>query len=137
MLSINALYLISMRDLPLFLYHTTTNLCRYHPFFWQDYYLYYATSSRRPGKKYPVCEQTYIGKITEDGVVSDRVSINVGKTPARTLKELIPDLKGKPGQAIALHVKKEWILTQTDKEILKELEERGICHDGKVILRDI
>ena len=25
----------------------------------------------------------------------------------------------------------------TDKEILKELEERGICHDGKVILRDI
>ncbi len=102
-----------------------------------NYYLYYATSSRRPGKKYPVCEQTYIGKITEDGVVSDRVSINVGKTPARTLKELIPDLKGKPGQAIALHVKKEWILTQTDKETLQELEERGICHDGKVILHDI
>lgn len=44
--------------------------------------LYYATSKRAAGKIYPVSIQPYIGKTTENGVVSERVSINVGQTQA-------------------------------------------------------
>ena len=102
-----------------------------------NYYLYYASSSRQEGKRYPVCHQTYIGKITPNGVLQDRVSINIGKTRASTLKALIPGLDGELGEVIALYVKKEWVCTQTGKEIMEELEERGICHDGKVIYQDI
>ena len=102
-----------------------------------NYYLYYATSARQEGKSYPVCQQTYIGKITPDGVVQDRVSINIGKTPASTLKDLIPGLEGELGDVIALYVKKEWICTQTGKETLQELEKRGICKNGKVIHHNI
>ena len=103
----------------------------------KNYYLYYATSSRRPGKKYPVCEQTYIGKITPEGVVQDRVAINVGKTRARLLRDLVSGLDGKLGEVIALNIKGEWVCTLTEKAVLAELDERGICHDGKVILHDI
>lgn len=102
-----------------------------------NYYLYYAASSRTPDKPYPVCRQTYIGKITPDGVISDRVSINVRKTEAKRLGELVPGLEGRLSDVIVLFVKKEWVCTKTEKSILLELEERGICRDGKVILRDI
>lgn len=102
-----------------------------------NYYLYYATSSRKKGKTYPVCEQTYIGKITPDGVVRDRVSINVGKTQACILGDLIPDLAAALGKVIVLNVNKEWLCTKTDKEVMEELEKKGVCKDGKVVLRDI
>lgn len=102
-----------------------------------NYYLYYATSSRKPGKSYPVCEQTYIGKVTPDGVVRDRVSINVGKTQACTLGELVPGLPAALEEVIVLHVNKEWLCTRTDKAVMEELERKGVCKDGKVILRDI
>ncbi|MDO4803648.1 MAG: hypothetical protein Q4A32_02365 [Lachnospiraceae bacterium] len=102
-----------------------------------NYYLYYVTSSRNPKKKYPVCEQTYIGKITEEGIIKDKVSINISKTKASTLGDIIPGLDGELGKVIALYVKKEWVCTQTGSEIMGELEERGICRDGKVILPDI
>ncbi|MDO4804313.1 MAG: hypothetical protein Q4A32_05795 [Lachnospiraceae bacterium] len=102
-----------------------------------NYYLYYVTSSRSPEKKYPVCEQTYIGKITEEGVIRDKVSINISKTKASTLGDIIPNLDGRLGKVIALYVKKEWVCTQTEGEVMRELEERGICHDGKVILPNI
>ncbi|MBQ9320159.1 MAG: hypothetical protein IJ238_05135 [Acidaminococcaceae bacterium] len=103
----------------------------------KNYYLYYATSSRQPGKKYPVCEQTYIGKITPEGVIRDRVTINVGKTQARRLKDLVPNVEGQSGEVIALYIKKEWICTMTEKATMEELEKRGICHDGKVVLHNI
>ncbi len=38
------------------------------------YYLYAATSKREVGKKYPVSVQTYIGRITEDGLVCSSMS---------------------------------------------------------------
>ena len=41
------------------------------------YYLYYATSRYDPNKSYPVSIQTYIGRITPEGVVSERVSIDI------------------------------------------------------------
>ncbi len=103
----------------------------------KNYYLYYATSKRVPGKKYPVCEQTYIGKITENGVIQDRTAINIRKTRACRLRELIPELEGRIGDVIALYVKKEWVCTLTEKAVMDELEERGVCNDGKVVFRDI
>ena len=102
-----------------------------------NYYLYYASSSRVPDRKYPVCVQTYIGKITESGVVRDRMSIDVSRTRACTLGELVPGLEGKLGRVIVLQIRKEWVCTLTDRETMEELEERGICHGGKVVLRDI
>jgi hypothetical protein len=38
-----------------------------------EYYLYAATSRRVPGKKYPQPVETYIGKITKEGVVETKV----------------------------------------------------------------
>ena len=38
-----------------------------------EYYLYRSTSKRVPGKKYPQPIETYIGRITRDGVVRTKV----------------------------------------------------------------
>lgn len=98
-----------------------------------NYYLYSATSHRHPDKSYPVSAQTYIGKITADGVVSERVSINVGKTEARRLSELIAGLPPELGDIIVLNIKKDWLYTKTDVKLIKALEERGIYCNGKVV----
>ena len=102
-----------------------------------NYYLYYATSSRKPEKPYPVCEQTYIGKITPEGVVRDKVAINVAKTRACTLDSLVPGLEKPLGDVIVLYVNKEWFCTKTEQKVLEELERKGVCMNGKVIIHDI
>ena len=73
----------------------------------KNYYLYFATSHRESGKKYPVSSQTYIGKITEEGVFSERVSISVGDTEAALLSNLIPDLSEEFSKIIAPETCKE------------------------------
>lgn len=103
----------------------------------KHYYLYYATSRYSKEKPYPVSVQTYIGKITPEGIVSDRVSIDVGKTQATTLKQLMPhglpeDLK----DVIVLKIKGEWQYTRLSAEELEELKRRGLYEDGKVIVRN-
>lgn len=51
------------------------------------YYLYKATSKRVEGKSYPVCVQTYIGKITEEGLIEpDRIYFTLG------VDEIVPIL---------------------------------------------
>ena len=100
----------------------------------KNYYLYAATSERRPDKRHPVSIQTYIGKITVDGIVSERVSINVGKTEARRLSELVAGLPIGLGNIIVLRIKNAWHYTKTDMKTIRELEERGIYSDGKVVL---
>lgn len=102
-----------------------------------NYYLYFATSARQPGKKYPVAKQVYIGKITENGIVSDRVSINIGETKACTLGELFPSIKPEVRNVIVLFVKNEWVCTKTDERIMSILESEGACKNGKIILCDI
>lgn len=99
-----------------------------------NYYLYYATSRRVAGKAYPVSVQTYIGKITESGVVSDRVSINVGETQACRLSELIPGLPDDLGDLVVLKVKGEWMYTKMGGNIIRKLKEKGIYDNGKVVL---
>ena len=99
-----------------------------------NYYLYYAASHREEGRKHPVSVQTYIGKITVNGVVSERVSISVRDTEARTLSEIIPDIPAGFASLIAIRVRNDWLLTKTDKETLEKLEREGVCRNGKVIL---
>lgn len=96
------------------------------------YYLYYATSKYIPEKKYPVSEQTYIGKITPEGIISERVSINVGKTEAKILGEIINDLPEELRGIIVLHVKRNWYFTKIDTKQKDELKKRGLYNDGKL-----
>lgn len=102
-----------------------------------NYYLYYATSKRVPGKAYPVSVQTYIGKITENGVVSERVSINVGQTQACLLSELVPGLLDDLGKLIVLKVKEDWLYTKMEYGMAGKLKEKGIYGNGKVIFQRI
>ena len=99
----------------------------------KNYYLYYATSRHESGKKYPVSVQSYIGKITEQGVICERVSISVEDTEASLLSDLIPNLSEEFSGIIALRIKKEWVLTKTEKKLVKKLEKKGIVKDGKIV----
>lgn len=102
-----------------------------------NYYLYHATSKWNPEKNYPESVQTYIGKITENGVANKKVSIDVGRTEASLLSALIPNLPDDLGKLIVLEVKGEWLYTKTDAGQIKQLKERGIYKDGKVIFLHI
>lgn len=102
-----------------------------------NYYLYYATSKRVPDKPYPVSCQTYIGKITENGIVSERVSINVGQTQACLLSELVQGLPYDLGKVIVLKVRGNWMYTKMERGIAERLKERGMYDDGKVIFQHI
>ena len=102
-----------------------------------NYYLYYATSKRVPDKPYPVSVQTYIGKITENGVVSGRVSINVGQTQACLLSELVPGLPDDLGKLTVLKVRGNWLYTKAGHGMAERLKKRGIYEDGKVVFQHI
>ena len=84
-------------------------------------------------KKYPVSVQIYIGKITEQGVISERVSISVVDTEASLISDLVPDLPEEFSNIIAIKIKKEWVFTKTDKKLIKKLEKKGIVKDGTII----
>lgn len=98
-----------------------------------NYYLYHATSRWNPEKNYPESVQTYIGKITGDGVVNERVSIAVNKTEARLLSKLVKGLPDDLGNLIVLKVKGEWLYTKTDEKQIQCLKKRGIYDNGKVV----
>ena len=101
------------------------------------YYLYYATSKYVPGKKYPVSIQTYIGRILPDGVVSERVSIDISKTGAATLGALVTDIPEGLKSIILLYVKGSWYFTKMDNDTKNELEKRGLIKDGKLNICNI
>lgn len=98
-----------------------------------NYYLYRATSKWNPEKHSPESVQTYIGKITEEGVFNKRVSIDVSKTVASLLSGLIEGLPDELGNLIVLKIKGEWLYTKTDEEKIKQLKIRGIYDNGKVV----
>ena len=102
-----------------------------------NYYLYYATSKRMPGKPYPVSVQTYIGKITENGVVSERVSINVGQTQACLLSELVPGLPDDLGKLIVLKVRGDWLYTKTGHGMVERLKRGRFMKMEKLFFRHI
>ncbi len=98
-----------------------------------NYYLYHATSKWNPDKCCPESVQTYIGKITEDGVLNERVSIAVNNTEACLLSKLIEGLPNDLGNIIVLKIKGEWLYTKTDEEKIKQLKIKGIYDNGKVV----
>lgn len=98
-----------------------------------NYYLYYVSSKWNLEKNYPESVQTYIGKITADGVVNGRVSIAVNKTEACLLSKLIKGLPNDLGNLIVLKVKGEWLYTKTAEKQIKCLKKRGIYDNGKVV----
>ena len=61
------------------------------------------------------------------------MSISVEDTEASLITDLIPDLPKEFSGIIAIRVKKEWMLTKTDKKLIKKLEKKGIVKDGKII----
>ena len=99
-----------------------------------NYYLYYATSNRLPGKKYPVSIQNYIGKITENGVVCDRSAIVVKDTEACLITKILPELDARFSKVIVLNIKNSWVLTKTDKALVDILEQKGFCKNGVIVL---
>ena len=103
----------------------------------KNYYLYYATSKRVAGRACPVSVQTYIGKITENGVVSERVSIKVGQTQACQLSALVPGLPDDMGKLIVLKVKGDWLYTKMGADMAERLKEKGIYDNGKVVFQHI
>ena len=98
-----------------------------------SYYLYLATSKRVPGKRHPVSQQTYLGRITPEGVVRDRVSIKVSSTEARRLGEVREGVPPECADIVALNVRGDWLLTKADKKLVRRLEGLGIVEDGKVV----
>lgn len=98
-----------------------------------NYYLYHATSKWNPEKRYPESVQTYIGKITQDGVVNERVSIAVNRTEACLLSKLIEGLPDDLGNLIVLKIKGEWLYTKTDNGKIEQLKNRRIYDNGKVV----
>jgi len=98
-----------------------------------NYYLYHATSKWNPEKHCHELIQTYIGKITEEGVLNERVSIDVNKTEACLLSKLVEGLPDDMGNLIVLKIKGEWLYTKTDEEKIKQLKIRGIYDNGKAV----
>lgn len=102
-----------------------------------NYYLYHATSRYVQGKSYPVSQQTYIGKITPEGVVSERVSINPQKTEACRLGTLVENLDSSLGDLIVLKIKGSWYYTKLDRNTVSKLKEMKLYDNGKVVFSDI
>lgn len=100
-----------------------------------NYYLYRATSRWNSEKGYPESIQTYIGKITETGVITGKVIINVHETEARLLSDLIGGLPEALGKLIVLKIKDDWLYTKTDKKQISQLKKRGLYDNGKVIFQ--
>lgn len=102
-----------------------------------NYYLYHATSKYVPDKPYPISQQTYIGKITPDGVISERFSINPKKTEACQLGMLVDGLGPPLSELIVLKIKGSWYYTKMDRNTISMLKEMNLYDDGKVFFSDI
>lgn len=98
-----------------------------------NYYLYSATSKREEGKKYPTSIQSYIGKITEDGIEDARKLIQISHTKAKRLCELCPNVPELAADVILLEVQKEWYFTQITSRQRKALNEAGLIKNDKLV----
>ncbi len=97
-----------------------------------SYYLYKATSKRVPGKKHPVSVQTYIGKITRDGIVDARRQIQVSATEAKLLRDLVPGIPPSLGGIILLHIQNEWYFTRISETQVRQLSKAGLYREEKL-----
>ena len=99
------------------------------------YYLYTATSRTVADKNYPVSVQNYLGRITEDGLISAKMRIRISDARAKHLGDLIPDVDGAFADIILLEYRREWYFTKLSAEVIKKLRDMGLYQDGKLTER--
>ncbi len=78
-----------------------------------------------------------IGKITPDGVINERVSINPQKTEACLLGTLVEGLDEPLRDLVVLKIKGAWYYTKMDRNNVPKLKEMKLYDNGKVVLSDI
>ena len=101
-----------------------------------SYYLYKATSKRVPGKAWPVSVQTYVGRITEAGVVEAGVRIEPSLVRAAMLKELTDIWPKGCEEEIFILIDGKWHLTLVDDARRSQLERAGIIKDGVLAVKE-
>lgn len=96
------------------------------------YYLYTATSKTVKGKKHPVSIQSYLGRITEDGIISARKNIRISSTQAKHLRDFVPDIAEDLADIVLLEYRKEWYFTKISADNMKRLADMGLYKDEKL-----
>ena len=99
-----------------------------------NYYLYYASSVYDPAKKKAKAVQSYLGKITESGVINDRIMINPGKCEVIKLGLLVSDISKDLKKLDVLKTGKAYYLLKSDQRKIDKLIKKGIYENGKIIL---
>ena len=99
-----------------------------------NYYLYYASSLYDPVKKGPKAVQYYIGKISKDGVISDRILIDPGKCQTFKLADLFIDIDDDLKDLDVLKAKNACYLLKCDQKKIDKLIMKGLYEDGKILL---
>lgn len=92
----------------------------------ESYYLYKVTSVREKGKKHPVSQQIYIGKVTENGVESAGVRIIPGETEGAVLRNLAQGVGDELGETVLIRTEGGWMYTKTSEEKKRELKRLGL-----------
>lgn len=105
------------------------------------YYAYKCTSVKVEGKPYPVSKQTYVGRITEDGIIP---AITLSFTPLKTEASTIGDIfsldnieesdKSIIKDIIIIKARKVWYLTKLTKKQSDTLAKYNKGLNGEVIL---
>ena len=99
-----------------------------------SYYLYYASSIYDPVHKKPKAIQSYIGKITKDGIVSDRIMIDPLNCEVFKLGELMSDIDEDLKDLYVLKAKRSFYLLKCDEKLMDKLNKKGLLDHGKILL---
>lgn len=91
-----------------------------------SYYLYRVTSERVAGKKHPVSRQTYIGKVTPEGVERTGVKIVPGETEGTILGKIVPEVKEELREIVLIKAGDSWMHTKMSEEVKAELKKLGL-----------
>ena len=96
----------------------------------ESYYLYKVTSERVAGRKHPVSHQTYIGKVTENGIENAGIRIIPDKTEGRMLEKLVSGIKDDLREIVLIKTVSGWMYLKTSDEEKVELKRLGLYEYG-------
>lgn len=102
----------------------------------ESYYLYRVTSERVAGKKHPVSRQTYIGKVTENGVETAGVKVVPGETEGTILGKLVPGVENELGEVVLIKTEGGWMFTKLSEETKTELKRLGLYDEYGFLLKE-
>ena len=88
---------------------------------------------RVPGRPWPVSVQSYVGKVTENGVVESGIRIEPSLTKAAVLKQLVPSVSSHLADIILLSVNDYWYFTELTDSQKEELEALCLYKDGVLV----